>query len=198
MPGRNAEKRISSWLAKLEVEADAFADEKGRDAFAFDPIESPCLDASQSELRVRITLFEDRGRRASGSAILALGRRQSLLCCSVPFIRGSSTPLAWPAIETAARRNEPDVRKARYQARKGTEIAEASKARARERRRKRYPVPLADHPPLARAVATRIGVVVFTGTDGEIAEPETVAAYYFPNDVGELVWTAGGPDCEKS
>jgi hypothetical protein len=40
VPDRTAEKRIGRWLAEMEAQADAFADDKGRDAFAFEPIES--------------------------------------------------------------------------------------------------------------------------------------------------------------
>ncbi|TCU12676.1 hypothetical protein EV132_115112 [Rhizobium sullae] len=45
VPGRTAERRIGRWRAEMEAEADAFADEKDRDAFAFDPIESRYLEA---------------------------------------------------------------------------------------------------------------------------------------------------------
>lgn len=40
VPGRTAQKRISRWLAAMEAEADRFADEKGRDAFAFDSMKA--------------------------------------------------------------------------------------------------------------------------------------------------------------
>lgn len=51
VPGRTGEKRIGRWLAEMEAEAEAFADEKGRDGFAFDPIESRYLEAGRSDLR---------------------------------------------------------------------------------------------------------------------------------------------------
>lgn len=53
VPGRTAEKRISRWLAEMEAEADRFADEKGRDAFAFDPIESRYLEATPATLQIQ-------------------------------------------------------------------------------------------------------------------------------------------------
>lgn len=53
VPGRTARKRISRWLAEMEAEADAFADEKGRDAFAFDPIESRYLKAAPASFEIR-------------------------------------------------------------------------------------------------------------------------------------------------
>ncbi len=82
----------------------------------------------------------------------------------------------WPAIEAAAERSEPEARRAKREAIKGTEEDQAISARTRERRRKRYPVPVDDAPPLDRAVGTHVGVVFFIGTDGELADPTTVTA----------------------
>src|SRR6478609_9218273 len=53
VPGRTAEKRIGRWLAEMESEADRFADEKGRDAFAFDPIESRYLETAPAGFLIR-------------------------------------------------------------------------------------------------------------------------------------------------
>jgi nitrous oxide reductase accessory protein NosL len=53
VPGRTAERRIGRWRAEMEAEADAFADEKGRDAFAFDSIESRYLEATPSAFQIR-------------------------------------------------------------------------------------------------------------------------------------------------
>lgn len=53
VPGRTAGKRIGRWLAQMETEADAYADEKGRDAFAFEPIESQYLEAAPFGLQIR-------------------------------------------------------------------------------------------------------------------------------------------------
>jgi hypothetical protein len=55
----------------------------------------------------------------------------------------------------------------------------------RERRRKRYPVPADDPPPFDRATATHIGIVFFTGSDGELADRATVSAFYFAAADGE-------------
>jgi hypothetical protein len=52
VPGRTAQRRIHRWLAEMEAEADAFADEKGRDAFAFDPIESRYLETTPSAFQI--------------------------------------------------------------------------------------------------------------------------------------------------
>ena len=53
VPGRTAQERISRWLAEMEAEADRFADEKGRDAFAFDPIESRYLETAPAGFLIR-------------------------------------------------------------------------------------------------------------------------------------------------
>lgn len=54
VPGQTAETRIERWLAEMEAEAGRrFCRRKGRDAFAFDPIESRYLEAAPSALQVR-------------------------------------------------------------------------------------------------------------------------------------------------
>jgi hypothetical protein len=53
VPGKTAETRIARWLAEVHSASDRFADEKGRDAFAFDPIKSPYLQAEPDELLIR-------------------------------------------------------------------------------------------------------------------------------------------------
>ncbi|MGO7258903.1 hypothetical protein ACCT32_35730, partial [Rhizobium brockwellii] len=53
VPGRTASRRIGQWLAEIEAEADANADAKGRDAFAFDHIDSPYLELGKADFRIR-------------------------------------------------------------------------------------------------------------------------------------------------
>lgn len=49
-------------------------------------------------------------------------------------------------------------------------------------------------PPLDRAIGTHVGVVFFIGTDGELADPTTVSAFYFPAvDGEEYVWASWRP-----
>ena len=192
VPGRTAEKRIRRWFAKLEAEADAFADEKGRDAFEFDPIDSPYLEVGASGFRIRTPYSKTvvSELREVPFARWDEGRRY----WAVPFRSYAELRRRWPVIETAARRNEPDMRKLHREALKGSAISEASKARARERRRRRYPVPTSDLPPLERAIGTHLGIVFFTGTDGELADSDTVATYYFsPRQGDDLVWAAWRP-----
>lgn len=189
VPGRTAGKRIGRWLAEMEAEADAFADEKGRDAFAFDPIQSRYLEAAPSGLQIatpysRAVVTEIRE--------IPLARWDAdRRLWTVPYRSLNDLRSRWRAIEDAAERNEPDVRKARREALRGTREEEVARARSSERRRKRYPVPVDDVPPLERAVGTHAGVVIFTGTHGELADPETVTAFYFHATSGdEYVWAA--------
>jgi hypothetical protein len=189
VPGRTAEKRIGRWLAEMEAEADAFADEKGRDAFAFDPIESRYLEATPSAFQIRTPYSRAvvNEIREIPSARWDADRR----LWTVPYRSYDELVRRWPAIEAAAARNEPEARKARREAMKGTEEEEASKARARERRLKRYPVPAEDAPPLGRAIGAHLGVVIFTSTDGELADPATVSNFYFPaGHSEEHVWAS--------
>ncbi|MGY5812258.1 hypothetical protein ACXHXG_31720 [Rhizobium sp. LEGMi198b] len=188
VPGRTAQRRISRWLAEMEAEADTFADEKGRDAFAFDPIESRYLEAAPVSFQIRTpysrTVINEI--REIPYARWDADRR----LWTVPYRSFGELRQHWPAIETAAKRSEPDVRRARRETIRGTEEDEASKARTRERRRKRYPVPSDDCPPFENAVGTHVGVVFFTGTDGELADPATISAHYFPAEGREYVWVS--------
>lgn len=44
VPGKRAERRFALWMDRQLSAHDPFANEKGRDAFAFDPIFSPYLE----------------------------------------------------------------------------------------------------------------------------------------------------------
>lgn len=189
VPGRTAEKRISRWLAEMEAEADRFADEKGRDAYAFDPIESRYLHATPAALQIetpysRTVVNEIREipyARWDGDRRL----------WTVPYRSFDELRQRWSVIEAAAERSEPEARRVRREAVRGTQEDEASRARTRERRRKRYPVPAEDAPPLERAVGTHVGVVFFIGTDGELADPATISTFYYSAADGEeYVWAA--------
>lgn len=189
VPGRTAGKRIGRWLAQMEAEADAFADEKGRDAFAFDPIESRYLEASPSGLQIRTPYSRTVVAEIREIPLARWDADRRLW--TVPYRSLDDLRRRWPAIEEAAERNEPDVRKARREVVKGTDEEVASKARTTERRRKRYPVPVDDVPPFERAIGTHAGVIIFTGTHGELADPVTVTSFYFHATPGdEYVWAS--------
>ncbi|MBW9064551.1 hypothetical protein JNB71_14590 [Rhizobium herbae] len=189
VPGRTAEQRIGRWLAEMESGADTFADEKGRDAFAFDPIESRYLEAAPATFLIRTPYS-----RTVISEIREIphARWDSDRCLwTVPYRSFEELRRRWPAIEEAAERSEPEARRARREAIKGTEEGEASQAKMRERRRKRYPVPADDIPPFGRAVGTHVGVAFFVGTEGELADRATISAFYFPAaDNEEYVWAS--------
>lgn len=192
VPGRTAEKRIGRWLAEMEAEEDRFADEKGRDVFAFEPIESRYLEAAPATLQIRTPYSRTvvNEIREIPHARWDADRR----LWTVPYRSFEELRQRWPAIEAAAERNEPETRRARREAIEGTEQDEARRARTRERRRKRYPAPSNDAPPLDRAIGTHVGVVFFIGTDGELADPTTVSAFYFPAvDGEEYVWASWRP-----
>jgi hypothetical protein len=187
VPGRTASKRIGRWLAEMEAEADRFADEKGRDAFEFDPIESRYLEAAPASFQIQTpysrTVINEI--REIPHARWDADRR----LWTVPYRSFEELRRRWPEIEAAAERSEPEARRARREAIRGTEQDEAFKASTRERRRRRYPVPVDDGPPFERAIGTHVGVVFFTATDGELADPATVSAFYFPAmDDEEYVW----------
>lgn len=187
--GRTAQKRIGRWLAKMEAEADRFADEKGRDAFDFDPIESRYLEAAPGTFKIRTPYSRSvvNEIREVPHARWDGDRR----VWTVPYRSIEELRQRWPAIEAAAERSEPEVRRARREAIKGTVEEQVSKERMRERRRKRYPVPADDAPPFQRAIGTHVGVVFFTGTDGELADPATISEFYFPAAKNEeYVWAS--------
>jgi hypothetical protein len=192
VPGRTAERRIGRWLAEMEAEADDFADEKGRDAFAFDPIESRYLEATPSEFQVQTPYSRTVINEIREIPFARWDADRRLW--TVPYRSYDELRRRWSAIEAAAACNEPEVKKARREAMKGTEEEEASKATLSERRRKRYPVPADDVPPFDRAIGTHAGVVVFTGTEGELADPATVSTHYFPPGLKEEhVWASWRP-----
>jgi hypothetical protein len=118
----------------LEAEAEAFADQKGWDAFAFDPIESRYLEAGHNFIQIR-TPYSRTVLNEIREIPFARWEAERRLWI-VPYRSFDELRRRWPAIGGAAERNEPEMRKARREALKGTEEEEASKARTRERRRK--------------------------------------------------------------
>ncbi|NWJ27613.1 hypothetical protein [Rhizobium sp. RM] len=189
VPGRTAQRRIGRWLAQIEAEADAFAHDKGRDAFAFDPIESRYLEAGTAALLIRTpyskTLVSEirEIRDARWDA--------DRLVWAVPYRSYEDLRSRWSMIEAIAARSEPTARKQRRDAIRGTDEEEVAKARIRERRRKRYPVPSNQLPPFDRAISTAVGIVVFTALDGELADAETVESFYFPVTAGcDYLWVS--------
>lgn len=134
-------------------------------------------------------------RQASGSGRRI--RRGSSTSRQIPFARWNGddkvweVPYAsyddlqhrWEAIEEGAKRAEPEERRKRAEARKGSEEEAKAKRRTSERRKRRLPVPSDDLPPLERPVPTAAyGIVVF-----ELVDPEEVAEHH-PDADDEHVW----------
>jgi hypothetical protein len=53
VPGKTARRRIDRWMAREESRVDPYADAKGRDAFAFEPILSPYLGVDREGFRIK-------------------------------------------------------------------------------------------------------------------------------------------------
>ncbi|AIC26937.1 hypothetical protein IE4771_CH01812 [Rhizobium etli bv. mimosae str. IE4771] len=184
VPGRTASRRIGRWLAELEAEADAHADAKGRDAFAFDPIDSPYLELGKAGFRIRTPYSKtvvDELREVPFSQW-----DRDLRLWHVPFRSYEDLRRRWADIEKAARRNEPEERRRRAEERKGSEQDMRSRLRSAERKRRRYPLPADDLPPIGRPVSTAYGIVVFTDITGELVDPHLVEDFYPGVDKDDL------------
>jgi hypothetical protein len=185
VPGRTASRRIERWLAEIEAEADAHADAKGRDAFVFDPIDSPYLELGKAGFRIRTPYSKtvvDELREVPFSRWDG-----DLRIWHVPFRSYEELRRRWSDIEAAARRNEPEERRRRAEERKGTEQDIRSKLRSAERKRHRYPVRSDDLPPIGRPVVIAYGIVVFTEISGELVDPDVVVDVY-PGITEDHVW----------
>jgi hypothetical protein len=167
VPGTTAERRLNRWLGREMSGVLTYADERGRDAFAFQSIESRCLEVADG-LRIRTpyskTVVEEL------RAVPWAWWDGDLKAWRVPFRSWEELQKRWPAIEAAAQRNEPAERQKRQRARKGTQEQQEAATRAAERRQRRYPVPDEPLPPLERVVMTHLGAILFTDTTGELAE----------------------------
>lgn len=188
VPGTTADKRIARWLAREFDGTITYADERGRDAFAFDPIESCYLEAG-SDLRI-VTPYSRTIVAELRDVPWARWDPDGKVWL-VPYRSLEQLRKHWPAIEAAARRNEPAERQRRRQARAGPEVHEQIRARNRERRRHRFPVPPESLPPTGRVLMTRgCGAVIFTDITGELVEADVRGKHYpdFGANGDELIW----------
>lgn len=116
VPGKTAVRRLDRWLAREADQALPHADAKGRDAYVFEPINSAYLQVAE-DLRVRTpystTVIEQM------RAIPWAHWDEELRAWRVPF-RSYEELHRWTAIETAARRNEPEERKVRLELQKNS------------------------------------------------------------------------------
>ena len=187
IPGTTAVQRLDTWMAQELQDLDRHADEKGRDAFAFEPLESPYLTIAD-DLRVR-TPYSRTIVEALRSIPWAHWDSVERIW-RVPFRSYEELKARWPEIEEAARRNEPAARQKRREEQKA-HISEESTRLQAERRRRRYPVPGDDLPPLGLPVSTeRWGVVVFEDIESDpIQGAGTTDLYpHVRSDPARYVW----------
>lgn len=187
VPGPTAERRLNNWLGREMAGVLAWADDRGRDAFAFEPVASRYLEVAD-DLRIR-TPYSRTVVEALRSVPWAWWDGEGK-AWRVPFRSWEALRKHWPAIEAAAQRSEPAERQKRQQARKGTPEELEAAARRAERQRRRYPVPGDALPPPERVFATHSGIVVFTSFTGELVD-DAVARRFYPEIVSSgstLVW----------
>ncbi|OLP62471.1 hypothetical protein BJF93_22715 [Xaviernesmea oryzae] len=186
VPGKTARRRIDRWLAEEAGRRRPFEEEKGRDAYAWEPILSPYLQVSDRGFIIR-TPYSRTVVDALRQVPFARWNSEEK-AWEVPFASYDELQHRWEAIEAAAKRNEPDERRKRAEARKGTEDEAKARRRSSERRRRRLPVPSLALPPLDRPLATSVyGIVVITEITGELVDPSEVAEHY-PAADEEHVW----------
>lgn len=177
VPGKTAARRFDRWLEQERSQTETYADLKGRDAFVFDPTVSKYFRRLDDHLEV-VTLYSrtvvDEKREVPLASWDPDRRVWTVLYQSYEALRRH-----WSRIEEAATRNEPEERKKRRDANRGSEKERAARARANERRRRRHPLDPENLPPFGRPVMTSTyGVVVFVGCDGEPFDPDILCASY--------------------
>ncbi len=181
VPGTTAEQRADAWIAREISALDAYGDDKGRDAYAFEPLDSSYLTAESEALLVRTPY--SRTVVETLRTIPFAAWTPEIRAWRVPWRSYEALKEVWAVIEEAAAANEPAARRARREAARDP-AAEA------ERRRRRHPVPRGDAPPLGAAVEVAgAGVVVFEALDdAPITETEALAHYPAITAPGPLVW----------
>lgn len=187
VPGTTAARRLQIWMSQELETLDRYADAKGRDAFTFDPLESPYLTVDD-DLQVR-TPYSRTIVEAMRAISWAWWDSRNRIW-RVPFRSYEELRRHWPEIEEAARRNAPEARRKRREEQAGQGSGKLERIQT-ERRRRRYPVPGDDLPPLERLVSTLTwGVVVFEDIESEPIADETVREFYphLPEDTAGYVW----------
>ena len=187
VPGTRAEQRLTRWMGREWQGVLAYADQRGRDAFAFEPITSPYLEVADGFV---IRTPYSRTAIAELHAVPWAHWDPALKAWRVPFRSCAELQKRWPAIEAAARRAEPEERRKRAESRKASPEQADRRAEAAERRRNRYPVPEDALPPLGRVVMTHAGCIIFEAVTGELADPRIAARFYPAVGAGAatLIW----------
>lgn len=187
VPGASAEKRLNAWSGREWSGVLAYADERGRDAFAFEPVTSPYLEAAE-DLVVRTPYSRDV---VSELRQVPWARWDpASKAWHVPFRSFEELRRRWPGIEEAARRAEPEERRKRDASRRASPDLADRLAEAAERRRNRYPVPEDALPPLGQVLMTHAGCLVLQAVSGEVVDA-TVATRFYPRVAAggvTLIW----------
>lgn len=191
VPGKTARRRIDRWLASEADRRIPYSEERGRDAYEFEPILSPYLEVGGRGLRVR-TPYSRTVVDELRQVPFARWNGDDKVW-EIPYASYDELQHRWEVIEEAAKRAEPEERRKRAEARKGTEEEAKAKRRSAERKRRRLPVPSEDLPPLGRPVATSVyGIIVVDDISGEMVEPELIAEHH-PDASDEYVWAGWRP-----
>jgi hypothetical protein len=189
VPGKQAEQRLTRWMSREWTGVLAYADQRGRDAFAFEPIASPYLEVADG-----FVVRTPYSRTVIDELRMVPWARwdPALKAWHVPFRSFEALSQRWPAIEAAARLAEPEERRKRAESRKASPEQADRRAEAAERRRSRYPVPEDALPPKDRVVMTHAGCVVFETVTGELVEPAIAARFYPGVSAGPatLIWAS--------
>ncbi|MGG7518802.1 hypothetical protein ACQ3G6_13030 [Allorhizobium undicola] len=186
VPGKTARKRIDRWLVSEADRRTPYEEERGRDAYEFEPILSPYLQVYDRGFRIK-TPFSRTVVDELRQIPFARWNGDDKVW-EVPYASYDDLQHRWEAIEEAAKRAEPEERRKRAEARKGTDEEAKAKRRPSERRKKRLPVPSDDLPPLGRPVTTTaFGIVVITEITGELVDPGEIAEHH-PDADDERVW----------
>lgn len=193
VPGAKAEFRLQRWLDQEFAGLLRHADERGRDAFSFDPIQSRYLTAGE-DLSIRTPYSK---------AVIELVRSvpwawwdATAHAWRVPFRSIEQLRQAWADIEAAAVRSEPGERQRRRREMTASAGREDARAAAVERRRRRYPVPASDLPPCGRSVFSHVGPVVFTEITGELVSDEIANQHYpWAARAHDLIWALWRRPC---
>jgi len=187
VPGRTARRRIDRWLASENARRSPYEDERGRDAYQFEPILSPYLQVYDRGFRIR-TPFSRTVVDELRQIPFARWNGDDKVW-EIPFASYDDLQTRWKDIEAAAKRAEPEERRKRAEARRGTEDEAKAKRRTTERKKRRLPVSSDDLPLIGRPVATAVyGIVVITEITGEIVDPQEVAEHH-PDASDEHVWS---------
>jgi hypothetical protein len=188
VPGTTAERRLSRWLAREVSAVSSYDDERGRDAFAFDPIKSPYLRQSD-DLEIRTPFSPGIVDQLRDIPWAWWDPEQK--AWHVPFRSLDELRRRWPTIEGLAYRSEPVERRKRREAAKGSPAQAEQIALTEERRRRRHPLPAEPLPPLGQVVMTGgHGAVIFTDITGEFVEADIRQRFYpdvAPQE-SELIW----------